>query len=47
MGVYVRSYTHTPEFNTMRTILSDFVIPVALMTLTLGLGMYAVACLAR
>jgi len=31
----------------MRTIVSNLVIPAALMALTLGLGMYAVACLAR
>ena len=31
----------------MRTILTEVVLPAALMILTLGLGMYAVACVAR
>lgn len=31
----------------MRTIWTELVMPLALMALTLGLGMYAVACLAR
>ena len=31
----------------MRTILTEVIMPVALMALMPGLGMYAVACLAR
>lgn len=39
--------THQTEFMSMRGIWNEFVGPIALMALTLGLGIYTVACLAR